>query len=43
VVWVVISYNDVVGHQRFEGTCCLHLQSEETSQPRRTQLQSSWP
>jgi hypothetical protein len=29
VFWVLTSCNDVVGCQRFEGPCCLHLQGED--------------
>jgi len=25
-VWVVIQYSDVIGHEPFGGSCCLHLQ-----------------
>jgi hypothetical protein len=28
VFWVMTPCSDVVGHQRFGGPCCLHLQGE---------------
>jgi hypothetical protein len=30
--WVVTPCNDVVGYQRFEGPCCLHLQTWKPSE-----------
>jgi hypothetical protein len=38
VFWVVTPCSDVVGYQRFGGTCCLHLQGPKTRKP---QLESS--
>jgi hypothetical protein len=30
-LWVVTPCSDVVGHQRFGGSCCIHLQGEAKS------------
>jgi hypothetical protein len=29
VFWIVTPCSDVVGYQRFGGSCCLHVQGEE--------------
>jgi hypothetical protein len=34
VLWVVTPCSDVVGYQRFEGPCCLHLQGEDGDEDR---------
>jgi len=46
VIWVVMSYDNVVGYQHFRGPCCLHFHGAtgilphhyKVSQTRRPQL-----